>query len=42
VCFIKIKREGIYLVDVQSGVGEGDAFVAHAEGSLSPEGPSTV
>jgi hypothetical protein len=42
-CFVKkIRREGMCLVDVQSGVGGGVPLQAHAKASLPPEGPATV
>lgn len=36
-----MKREGMCLVDVQSGVGGGGASEGLAEASLLPEGPDT-
>jgi hypothetical protein len=35
LCCIKIKKEGICLVGVQSGVGEGVPLWVHVEASLS-------
>jgi hypothetical protein len=41
VFYKKIRGEGIYLVDVWSGVGERGASWAYAEASLPYKGPVT-